>query len=121
MPKKIRVQLPLQGSKGKCAACSSSFNIKIDEHGNLKVDRVKDENSSRYSQCPTEILHHYKVLDIEPTAKPDEVRAAYKRKIREYHPDCVSGLGEKLKKMADEESKAINGAYSVLKSKGLAN
>ena len=35
-----------------------------------------------------------------------------------YHPDKVSGLGEKLRKVAEEESKLINVAYQTLKSKG---
>ena len=119
--KKIRVHLPLQGTKGKCAACSNSFSIKLDEHGNLKVDKETAENVSQSGRGYETVSYYFQVLDVEPTATPDEVRAAYKKKIREYHPDRVSGLGEKLKKMADDESKAINKAYSALKSKGLAS
>jgi len=119
--KKIRVRLPLQGKKGKCVACLSSFSISMDEHGNLKVDKETDDTESKASQGRSTIAGYFKVLGIEPSATPDEVRAAYKRKIREYHPDKVWGLGEKLKQVADAESKAINAAYTALKSKGLAN
>ncbi len=118
---KIRVSLPLQGEKGKCVACSNYFLIRIDAHGNLKVDKQATENTSKPNQGHTATLDHFKVLGVEPTATPDEVRASYKRKIQEYHPDRVAGLGEKLKKMAEGESKAINKAYSALKSKGLAS
>lgn len=33
-----------------------------------------------------------------------------------YNPDKVSGLGEKLRKVAEEESKLINIAYQTLKT-----
>lgn len=118
--KKIRVTLPLRGNKGKCVACSSSFNIRMESNGQIKVEATKNESRSNTDHGTSFISAHYKTLEIEPTASPVEVRAAYKKKIREYHPDRVSGLGEKLRKMAEEESKLINKAYSILKSKGLA-
>jgi len=118
--KKIRVRLPLRGNKGKCATCSTSFSIEVDENGNLKASTVKNENKARKHHGSLPLSEHFKILEIEPTATPTEVKAAYRKKIREYHPDRVAGLGDKLKKVADEESKAINKAYSVIKSKGLA-
>lgn len=118
--KKIRVRLPLRGNKGKCVACSTSFSIKVDEKGNLIVGKIKTENETRGHHTSIPVSEYFKILEIEPTATPKEVKAAYRKKIREYHPDRVAGLGDKLKKMADEESKTINTAYSVLKSKGLA-
>ena len=116
--KKIRIRLPLQGNRGRCPACSSSFNIEIDAYGNLKVEAASENYPG-----PATVSDHFKILGLESTATPDEVRSAYKKKIREYHPDRLSGtgLGEKFEKLANEESKAINTAYSTLKSKGLAS
>ena len=36
----------------------------------------------------------YKVLELEPTATNDEVRAAYRRLALKHHPDRVATLGE---------------------------
>lgn len=119
--KKLRVRLPLEGKQAKCGACSSSFSTSMDDHGNIKVDKLTDDTASKSSQGRAAIADYFKVLGIEPSATPDEVRAAYKKKILEYHPDRVTCLGEKLKQVADAESKSINAAYSELKSKGLAN
>ncbi len=33
-----------------------------------------------------------------------------------YHPDRVVGLGAKLQRLAEEETKAINEAYAFFKS-----
>ncbi len=118
--KKIRVRLPLQGNKGKCLACSNSFSIKIDKNGNLKVSNIKTKNDAGKHHGSAPVSELFKILEVETTATPQDVRAAYRKKIREYHPDRVAGLGDKLKKMANEESKEINKAYSTLKSKGLA-
>ncbi len=118
--KKIRVILPLHSNKGKCSACSNSFNINIDEYGDVRAEKIETGNQSENNHDPASVSEHFKVLGIEATATPDEVRAAYKNKIREYHPDRVVKLGEKLRQVAEDESKAINIAYSSLKSKGLA-
>jgi hypothetical protein len=118
--KKLRIKVPIPVDKGKCPACSGKFHIKEDGKGNIKVERDEPKNKSSYAGRHTTVDGCYKVLGISPTATPEEVRASYRKKIREYHPDRVAGLGEKLRKMADEESKQINKAYSELKTKGLA-
>lgn len=43
------------------------------------------------------------------------LREAYRRRVREYHPDRVAGLGVKLQVLAEEETKRINDAYRHLK------
>ena len=52
----------------------------------------------------------YKVLEIEPTATNDEVRAAYRRLALKHHPDRVAMLGEDIKKAAEEKFQSINNA-----------
>ena len=118
--KKIRLRLPLQGSRAICQACSNYFHIRIDVHGNIRVEKEKSDNHSGANQGNASVYDYFRILEVESTATPNEIRAAYKRKIREYHPDRVSGLGKKFRELAEEESKAINSAYSVLKEKGLA-
>ena len=116
--KNIRIWLPLPGKRGKCVACSSYFLVTVDEYGNLKVER---DRNNRSNEKDSTINNYFIILGVKPSATPDEVREAYKKKMQEYHPDRVSGLGEKLRKTAEAESKAINEAYSELKSRGLAS
>ena len=53
----------------------------------------------------------YEVLNVAPNASLDEIRQAYRGRLMQYHPDRVAHLGEKLRRVADEEATAINQAY----------
>ena len=62
----------------------------------------------------------YKVLEIEPTATDEEVRAAYRRMAVKHHPDKVASLGEDIRKAANEKFQKINEAKErIYQSRGL--
>jgi len=54
----------------------------------------------------------WRVLEVSPDAGMDEIRGAYRRKIRQYHPDRVSGLVPEIVELAERRTKALNVAYS---------
>ena len=63
-------------------------------------------------------VRHRATLELapgEPTL--DAVRASYRRLVVAYHPDRVAGLGAKLQRLAEEETKAINEAYAYFKAR----
>jgi curved DNA-binding protein CbpA len=56
------------------------------------------------------------VLELEPgPVTLETVRRHYLRLVAAYHPDRVAGLGVKLRRLAEEETKAINEAYAFFK------
>jgi len=55
---------------------------------------------------------HYEVLGVTVTASAEEIKAAYRRKIREAHPDAVGA------KASSSEVAAINEAWNVLSQSG---
>ncbi|WP_297905450.1 TerB family tellurite resistance protein [uncultured Parabacteroides sp.] len=62
----------------------------------------------------------YKVLEIEPTATDEEVRAAYRRMAVKHHPDKVANLGEDIRKAANEKLQKINEAKErIYKSRNM--
>ena len=44
------------------------------------------------------------------------LRRHYRQQVAAYHPDRVAGLGDKLQRLAEEETKAINQAYAFFKA-----
>jgi len=56
-----------------------------------------------------EFKDYYKVLGVPRTASSDDIRKAFRKLAREYHPDVA-----KDKKNAEEKFKEINEAYEVL-------
>jgi uncharacterized membrane protein YkvA (DUF1232 family) len=56
----------------------------------------------------------YAVLGLRPGASSDEVTRAYREKMKLYHPDRVSGLGEELQRVANDKTIEIQRAYEAL-------
>ncbi len=56
-----------------------------------------------------EFKDYYKVLGVEPGAGEAEIKAAYRRLARKYHPDVSKESG------AEEKFKSVNEAYEVLR------
>ena len=56
----------------------------------------------------------YEVLQVSRAASRREIRAAYRARMHEYHPDKVSHLGEELQRLAHEKSQEIQRAYREL-------
>lgn len=54
---------------------------------------------------------YYEALGVTKTASPDEIKKAYRKLAKEYHPDSYEGSD---KKKAEEKFKEISEAYSVL-------
>ncbi len=57
----------------------------------------------------------YKVLGIALSASRETIQAAYKARMKEYHPDKVAHLGEDLQKLAHRKALEIQQAYQQLR------
>jgi hypothetical protein len=54
------------------------------------------------------------VLGVSMDASLAEIRGAYQSKVAQYHPDKLAKLNENLRKLADNEVRAIDVAYMKL-------
>ena len=58
---------------------------------------------------PVQFRDYYETLGVSKTATDEEIRSAFRKLARKYHPDVA-----KDKKVAEEKFKEINEAYEVL-------
>lgn len=53
----------------------------------------------------------FRILEVSESACQKQIAAAYKQKIRQYHPDKVAQMGAEIREVAEFKSKQINAAY----------
>jgi len=63
-----------------------------------------------------EIDASYKILEISKDASHDEIKKAYRKMAKKYHPDRLQNIGEEHKKAAKEKFQSIQDAYEKLKN-----
>ena len=64
-------------------------------------------------------MNPYEVLGINPGASQDEIKSAYRKLIKKYHPDQYGD--NPLKELAQEKLIEINKAYEMLTKNGGSN
>ncbi len=69
---------------------------------------------NRYSNIVEELQNKdpYEILEIERTASKKEIKEAYYRKVKTYHPD---NSDEFIKKNNESIMKIVNDAYDKIK------
>src|SRR3954452_13603490 len=55
----------------------------------------------------------YALLDVDPSATPDELRAARGFKLRAFHPDRFASAKDRAR--AEEMTKRVNAAWEILR------
>jgi len=67
---------------------------------------------------PDKLAAAYQTLGVQPTHSDEEIKRAYRRLMKENHPDRLvsRGLPEAMLKIAQEKTQQINIAYDVIKN-----
>ena len=115
------------GRKAVETAASSLRDLRVAEvtKMDMKVDNgkvtafrtrvalsFKYDGSSRSGDEPARQATWFEVLGVQPTASIDEIKAAFRQRARQYHPDRVEGLGPELREIAEKRMKQLNEAYN---------
>ena len=88
----------------------------------LETETINDDAGSSKPNGPS--FDAYAMLRIDKNATHDEIRAAYKARIKSVHPDSIASLGldEELGKAALLATQKLNYAYrKVMRERGSAN
>lgn len=58
----------------------------------------------------------YKILEIDKSATVDEIKKAYRKMAKKYHPDRLAHLGKEHQKGAEEKFRQVQEAYETLQN-----
>lgn len=79
--------------------------------------RKVQDRKVKSTAYPTTLQEAFEVLGTRSGFTLEEYKKIWKQEVMKYHPDRTAGLGERLQKQAEEEMKAINRAWEIIKSK----
>ena len=117
---KIRLIMPHSKNEVTCPKCFSLFKLGFTDDGKIYIIETIDSKYRDKSETKLYSIDQcFILLEVNSQASSSAIKAAYKKKIMQYHPDKVENLGPLLKKVAEEETKKINAAYSFLQKNGL--
>jgi hypothetical protein len=78
------------------------------------IDVAEVEVEPEVQPEPVDPNSPHALLGIVETASPTQIKAAYRKRIKECHPDKFAGLGGERQSLAEERAKQINAAYDLL-------
>ena len=91
----------------------NEYNIDIDSYENIYYNDSKNIETENDKE-----KEYYKILELEYNVGFSEIKKAYKKLLKKYHPDFFQNDSGKLKK-AQEVTRQINEAYTYFERKYL--
>jgi DnaJ like chaperone protein len=88
------------------------------EYTSIKNSFVNGNGGNGYGPQASEselIKKYSQVLGVSEDASMSEIKSAYRKLMKEYHPDKVSGMPEEYVEFAHKKTIEINEAYDYLK------
>ena len=77
---------------------------------------TKEPTESAVTAASEDSVCH-QLLGLSPGASIDAIKAAYRKRIKECHPDKFGSYAPEFRRFAEERAKAINAAYETLMGK----
>jgi len=112
--RKFRLRNLRGGVQFHCPLCGAPYRTWTNAQGRVHVEhRTGDSHGVPLADtvCPA---GSHAVLGVAPDASRAEIKQAYRRLMKEHHPDRVAGLSPGEQAEAEEHSKRINRAYAEL-------
>ena len=89
------------------------------------IDELRAKSSNEHNHVNNEtkpetstnkVKTAYEILQIDEDATKNQIKLAYRKLIKKYHPDLVNQMGDEIQELAKIKTKEINEAYEYLMS-----
>ncbi|MCL2480365.1 MAG: co-chaperone DjlA [Spirochaetaceae bacterium] len=79
--------------------------------------KSRESNASYTSSSASSNDKNYSILDCKKTDSIDTIKSAYKKLVKDFHPDAIAskGLPEEFTKFASQKFREINQAYEEIR------
>jgi DnaJ like chaperone protein len=86
----------------KLSQVASGMRLRLPDFESIKAMFVKNTDNA------------YKILEIDSNASQDEIKSAYRKMAKKYHPDKLRGQDLAMIKGAEEKFREVQKAYETL-------
>ncbi|MCI5165806.1 MAG: hypothetical protein D3903_06850 [Candidatus Electrothrix sp. GM3_4] len=91
------------------------LNRRAEQIRREKEQAEQERKRPQRVKYPSSLQEAFEVLGTRSGLTLEEYKRTWKQEVVKYHPDRMVGLGERLQKQAEEEMKAINGAWEIIR------
>lgn len=89
----------------KLSEVASGMRLRLPDFESIKAMFIKNTDNA------------YKILEISPDADVDQIKTAYRKMVKKYHPDKLRGQDPAMIKGAEEKFREVQKAYEAIMDK----
>lgn len=115
--RKFRLRNLRGGVRFHCPLCGAPYRTRADAQGRVRIEHCAEGSRGVPLAETVRPAGGHDILGVPADATVGEIKQAYRRLMKEHHPDRVAGLGEAEQAQAEERSKEINRAYAQMLGK----
>jgi predicted RNA-binding Zn-ribbon protein involved in translation (DUF1610 family) len=112
--RRLRLRTSQVGVEFKCPNCRTHYRSFQNGPGRVRVERLAGGGSGAASASSNPGAEHFAELGLPETATLTEVKRAYRKLMKEHHPDMANSLQPEQRATAEEKAKRVNLAYEAL-------
>ena len=86
----------------KLSEVASGMRLRLPDFESIKAMFVKNTDNA------------YKILEVAADASQDQIKNAYRKMVKKYHPDKLRGQDPAMIKGAEEKFREVQKAYETL-------
>jgi hypothetical protein len=112
---RLRIRRFQKGYSIRCPRCHKRYRGYLDTKGRLRIEPEPEQRrrpAARFDQ--EEMIGHYRILNVPVESDLATVRRAYRKLMKEYHPDLYAMSDATKRAEVEEKAKQINEAYHAI-------